>query len=117
MELSIYLLSLSDIASKISSGFVALTPVLGILLPFILKKLGGFKTKIFAGLTVVSSGLMFFNESVLPGLATFFGVDTNGIMALLVALNAIAVWILRNYTTGEAQPISELPQALRARKK
>lgn len=117
MELSIFLLSLSDLASKISSGFVALTPVLGILLPFILKKLGGFKTKIFAGLSVVSSGLMFFNESVLPGLAQFFGVDTNGIMALLVALNAIAVWILRNYTTGEAQPISDLPQALRARKK
>lgn len=117
MELSIFLLSLSELADKIQAGFVAITPLLGIALPFILSKLGGFKTKIFAGLTVISSGIMFLNEAVLPGLSQFFGISTNGIMAFLTVINGVAIWILRNHSTGKALPISELPQALRARKK
>lgn len=112
----IFALSLGELADKIQAAFVAITPVLGIVFPFLLKKLGGFKTKIFAALTVVSSGIMFLNDSVLPGLSQFFGLDTNGIVGLLAVINGIAIWVLRNATTGEAQPISELPQALRAKK-
>lgn len=117
MELSIFLLSLSELADKIQAGFVAITPLLGIVLPFILSKLGGFKTKIFAALTVLSSIIMFVNDAVLPGLSQFFGITTSTVMGFLTVINGIAIWVLRNYSTGAAAPISELPQALRTRKK
>lgn len=93
-----------------------LTVLTPILVGIFWNRLKGYKTKILQYLTILI-GYVTATSEIIPAIAAIIKFNPVTVQSILMGLLALANLWLRSITDTPAGKISELPQALRARKK